>query len=139
MGDLLLIKEHKLSSMFIFSSGVIKQVAELNVGIMTQCIKSKTLDKIVKRGDMATVCNILQKVNAKLNGMNHQINLSGASTMYTQYIFTINQKIFADVFCNQLTDIDNLSFKTLFIDLNSMISLNNYKKFIFLFDLKEFK
>lgn len=47
----------------------VKQVAELTVGCLTQCIKGKTMFKM----NPATVGNILLKVNAKLNGLNHQI------------------------------------------------------------------
>ena len=47
----------------------IKQQAELEVGILTQCIKSNTVQR--KGRDQATLINIVQKVNAKLNGINH--------------------------------------------------------------------
>uniref|UniRef100_A0AAU7B978 Argonaute 2 n=1 Tax=Sogatella furcifera TaxID=113103 RepID=A0AAU7B978_SOGFU len=48
---------------------MVKQTAELSVGILTQCIKSKTMYKM----NPATVGNILLKVNSKLNGLNHKI------------------------------------------------------------------
>lgn len=49
----------------------IKQEAELGLGLLTQCITS---DTIKKRGkDRTTLANILLKVNAKLNGINHQL------------------------------------------------------------------
>lgn len=48
----------------------VKQAAELQVGILTQCIKSLTL---LKRMNPSTVKNILLKLNAKLNGKNHEI------------------------------------------------------------------
>ncbi|KAJ9582416.1 hypothetical protein L9F63_003269, partial [Diploptera punctata] len=51
----------------------VKQVAELQVGILTQCIKSKTMFKM----NPATCGNILLKINSKLNGINH--TLSNAS------------------------------------------------------------
>lgn len=47
----------------------VKQSSELNVGILTQCIKSKTLFKLSD----ATLGNILLKINAKLNGTNHSL------------------------------------------------------------------
>lgn len=47
----------------------VKQVAELEVGILTQCIKDKTVFKI----NPATTGNILLKINAKLNGTNHYV------------------------------------------------------------------
>nr|AIY24303.1 Argonaute 2 [Laodelphax striatellus] len=48
---------------------MVKQTAELSVGILTQCIKSKTMYKM----NPATVGNILLKVNSKLNGLNHRL------------------------------------------------------------------
>ncbi|XP_043269247.1 protein argonaute-2-like [Venturia canescens] len=45
----------------------VKQVAELNVGILTQCIKAVTVER--KMND-ATAGNILLKINSKLNGTN---------------------------------------------------------------------
>lgn len=46
----------------------VKQAAELTVGCLTQCIKAKTMYKSL---NSATIGNILLKVNAKLNGLNH--------------------------------------------------------------------
>nr|AGH30327.1 argonaute-2 [Nilaparvata lugens] len=48
---------------------LVKQTAELSVGILTQCIKSKTMYKM----NPATIGNILLKVNSKLNGLNHKL------------------------------------------------------------------
>ncbi|XP_031786529.1 protein argonaute-2 [Nasonia vitripennis] len=45
----------------------VKQMSELEVGLLTQCLKSKTLFKL----NDATAGNILLKINAKLNGINH--------------------------------------------------------------------
>lgn len=50
----------------------VKQCAELECGILTQCVKSSTLTK--KGYDQSTVSNILLKVNAKLNGTNHKLH-----------------------------------------------------------------
>lgn len=52
----------------------IKQTAEIQCGILTQCIKSFTVYK--KRTDPSTISNILLKVNAKLNGTNHKLQAS---------------------------------------------------------------
>lgn len=49
----------------------IKQAAELRCGVLTQCIKANTIFR--KRGDGSTISNILLKVNAKLNGVNHKL------------------------------------------------------------------
>lgn len=51
--------------------GKVKQCAELDCGILTQCIKASTLSR--KGNDQSTVSNILLKVNAKLNGTNHKL------------------------------------------------------------------
>ncbi|KAH8294114.1 hypothetical protein KR054_008411, partial [Drosophila jambulina] len=51
--------------------GAIKQKAELQHGILTQCIKQ---DTVIKRLSPQTIANILLKVNLKLNGINHKLN-----------------------------------------------------------------
>ncbi|KAG7199076.1 hypothetical protein KM043_017975 [Ampulex compressa] len=48
----------------------VKQITELNVGVLTQCLKSQTLRKL----NPATIGNILLKINSKLNGINHAIH-----------------------------------------------------------------
>lgn len=48
-----------------------KQTAELGVGILTQCIKSATIQRISR--DRTVCSNILLKLNSKLNGTNHKI------------------------------------------------------------------
>ncbi|XP_060537315.1 protein argonaute-2-like isoform X2 [Cylas formicarius] len=48
----------------------VKQAAELNVGCLTQCIKSGTVGR---RMNPQTALNILLKVNSKLNGVNHSL------------------------------------------------------------------
>lgn len=50
----------------------IKQLAEIRIGVLTQCIKGGTVFK--KRTDGSTISNILLKCNAKLNGTNHRLN-----------------------------------------------------------------
>lgn len=55
----------------------VKTAAEINVGCLTQCIKSKTLTKM----NFQTISNILLKVNSKLNGINH-ILLTRPSVMH---------------------------------------------------------
>ncbi|KAF5287954.1 hypothetical protein FQA39_LY15592 [Lamprigera yunnana] len=49
----------------------VKQVAELTVGVVTQCVKAKNVFQ--KRS--STISNILLKINAKLNGRNHQLRV----------------------------------------------------------------
>ncbi|KAJ8929622.1 hypothetical protein NQ314_017664, partial [Rhamnusium bicolor] len=45
----------------------VKTAAEINVGCLTQCVKSNTISKMRE----ATALNLLLKVNSKLNGVNH--------------------------------------------------------------------
>lgn len=52
----------------------VKQQAELQVGILTQCVKDQTISKCVDRNDRSTAGNILLKINSKLNGINHTFN-----------------------------------------------------------------
>ncbi|KAJ8880835.1 hypothetical protein PR048_017306 [Dryococelus australis] len=47
----------------------VKQTAELQVGVLTQCVKARTM----RRMNMSTISNILLKVNSKLNGINHSL------------------------------------------------------------------
>lgn len=70
-------KENRIKILFVVvpDSGptysLIKKAAELESGVLTQCIKGGTVFK--KRSDMSTISNILLKVNAKLNGTNHTL------------------------------------------------------------------
>ncbi|KAL6260110.1 hypothetical protein P5V15_007649 [Pogonomyrmex californicus] len=50
--------------------GIVKQITELRVGVLTQCMKLKTL----QRSNPTTVKNILLKINSKLNGINHMLS-----------------------------------------------------------------
>lgn len=53
----------------------VKISAEINCGMLTQCIKSRTIGRL----DLSIVNNILLKVNAKLNGVNHKLELKSGS------------------------------------------------------------
>lgn len=75
-----------------FLKATIKQVAELKVGILTQCLKSRTLEN--KGKDPTTIRNILQKINAKLNGVNH----SFMTEKYTNLFFTKIIDHFSSIF-----------------------------------------
>ncbi|XP_026820735.1 protein argonaute-2-like [Rhopalosiphum maidis] len=62
----------------------VKQKSELEVGILTQCIKSKTMFKM----NPSTSSNILLKINSKLNGINHTLaNKSSPPSMEGAIIF----------------------------------------------------
>nr|XP_034826738.1 protein argonaute-2-like [Maniola hyperantus] len=75
---LLTAQERKLNFMFIIVSGrdkdayhKIKRKAELEVGILTQCIKEMTASR---RMNEQTIRNILLKVNSKLMGINQALD-----------------------------------------------------------------
>lgn len=51
----------------------VKQIAEINLKIVTQCVKWVTVQK---KMDQSTIANIFLKVNAKLNGVNHMLKPS---------------------------------------------------------------
>lgn len=55
----------------------VKQMAELQLGYLTQCVKSETLNRKLSS---STVINILQKINTKMNGMNHRIEALGRNS-----------------------------------------------------------
>lgn len=55
---------------FRISYDTIKQKAELQHGILTQCIKQFTVER---KCNNQTIGNILLKINSKLNGINHKI------------------------------------------------------------------
>jgi len=51
--------------------GNVKKITEIDVGVLTQCIKSKTFINILDRRNISALKNILLKINSKLNGVNH--------------------------------------------------------------------
>lgn len=57
----------------------IKQLAELECGVLTQCIRGGTVYRVTNdrdnkwQRDGSSIHNILLKVNAKLNGTNHRL------------------------------------------------------------------
>jgi len=54
---------------FYLISATVKQSSELTVGVLTQCIKSKTMSRM----NPSTASNIMLKINSKLNGINHTL------------------------------------------------------------------
>uniref|UniRef100_A0A1B6E7E6 Uncharacterized protein n=1 Tax=Clastoptera arizonana TaxID=38151 RepID=A0A1B6E7E6_9HEMI len=69
--------------------GKVKQCAELSVGVLTQCIRSKTMFKM----NPATASNILLKVNSKLNGVNHQIDKSCRPSIFNAPIMIVGADV----------------------------------------------
>lgn len=60
-------------SLFVFVVlGMVKRASELRSGVLTQCLKIKTVD-LASGVRMSTIHNILLKINTKLRGINHQI------------------------------------------------------------------
>ncbi|CAB0036333.1 unnamed protein product [Trichogramma brassicae] len=56
-----------------------KTTAEIDIGMLTQCLRSNTLrNKIIVKKDAATMTNLIQKINAKINGTNHTISKTRA-------------------------------------------------------------
>lgn len=66
----LLVLLYELTFVFNCVVAKVKQIAELNVGVLTQCIKSITMQRM----NEATCSKILLKVNSKLNGVNHTLS-----------------------------------------------------------------
>lgn len=69
----------------------IKQHAEINYGVLTQCIKGGTIFR--KRNDGSTISNILLKVNAKLNGTNHKLTQSAILTASPKKVMIIGADV----------------------------------------------
>lgn len=69
----------------------VKQKAELQVGLLTQCIKSFTLEK--KRGDASTISNIWLKINAKTNGSNHYLAPASKPPVSRKYVMYIGADV----------------------------------------------
>ncbi|XP_037886193.1 LOW QUALITY PROTEIN: protein argonaute-2-like [Glossina fuscipes] len=69
------VMEFKKTAVVVISYGasysMIKQKAELRVGILTQCIKEKTVSRAYT--DMSVMRNLMLKLSAKLNGTNHKV------------------------------------------------------------------
>ncbi|XP_052848366.1 protein argonaute-2 isoform X4 [Drosophila gunungcola] len=66
------------------SYDVIKQKAELQHGILTQCIKQFTVERKL---NPQTIGNILLKVNSKLNGINHKLKDGPQQSMLKNAMF----------------------------------------------------
>jgi hypothetical protein len=61
----------------------VKQILEMKYNFLTQCIKRKTADKLTP----PTVQNILLKINAKTNGINHSIHRKNRYNRLLKNIF----------------------------------------------------
>jgi len=97
---------------FIYVSGKVKQISELHVGILTQCIKVDTVRKILN-SDLhnTTVKNILSKINSKLNGINHEFNNMWVNKILLLPYYFIN---FLFIIFSFIKLFDNLRYQLIF-------------------------
>ncbi|KAF4520737.1 Argonaute-2 [Ephemera danica] len=68
----------------------VKQKAELEFGILTQCVKSFTVSR---KMNPATVNNILLKINAKLNGINHALHANSRPACFARPIIIMGADV----------------------------------------------
>lgn len=69
----------------------VKQRAELETGLLTQCVKGDTLFR--KAGDMSTINNIWLKINAKTNGTNHVLNLGSKPPLIRKRVMYVGADV----------------------------------------------
>ncbi|KAG5325951.1 AGO2 protein, partial [Acromyrmex heyeri] len=68
--------------------GNVKKITEMDIGVLTQCIKYKTFEKCINpKTGPTTVKNILQKINSKLNGVNHLLETMPICLKNFSYMF----------------------------------------------------
>lgn len=48
---------------------MVKRIAEINVGLMTQCLTKPTYEKVLSKNDVQVLFNIAIKINAKAGGI----------------------------------------------------------------------
>ncbi|XP_072767603.1 protein argonaute-2-like isoform X2 [Anoplolepis gracilipes] len=66
---LICIGYRHFSLLYFYCYAPVKRIAEMEVGILTQCVKLKTF----KNSNYSVFKNILLKINSKLNGVNHTL------------------------------------------------------------------
>ena len=73
---------------------LVKKISECEVGILTQCIKSKNFirDRHYQM-HYSTMNNIFLKVNTKLNGTNHQVDEFAYNTLVKQSVMFIGADV----------------------------------------------
>lgn len=69
----------------------VKQRAELETGLLTQCVKGDTIFR--KAGDMSTINNIWLKINAKTNGTNHILTLGSKPPLIRRRVMYIGADV----------------------------------------------
>lgn len=92
-----IVKEKHIEIVFVIipdggpTYATVKQIAELEHGVLTQCIKGGTVFR--KRKDGSTISNILLKVNAKMNGTNHKLQSSAILTKFPGKVMVIGADV----------------------------------------------
>ena len=74
----------------------IKKVAELDVGVMTQCLLEKTVNKKARGGsgyDEMTATNILLKINQKCDGTNWRMDRSIRPKIWSKPVMVIGASL----------------------------------------------
>ena len=74
----------------------IKKVAELDVGVMTQCLLEKTVNKKARGGpgyDEMTATNILLKINQKCMGTNWRMDRSIRPKIWSKPVMVIGASL----------------------------------------------
>ena len=74
----------------------IKKVAELDVGVMTQCLLEKTVNKKARGGsgyDEMTATNILLKINQKCDGTNWRMDRSIRPKIWSRPVMVIGASL----------------------------------------------
>ena len=74
----------------------IKKVAELDIGVMTQCLLEKTVNKKARGGpgyDEMTATNILLKINQKCMGTNWRMDRSIRPKIWSKPVMVIGASL----------------------------------------------
>ena len=73
----------------------IKKIAELDIGVMTQCLLEKTVNKKDRQGnyDSMTATNILLKINQKCDGTNWRMDRSIRPKIWSRPVMVIGASL----------------------------------------------
>ena len=73
----------------------IKKIAELDIGVMTQCLLEKTVNKKDRSGnyDSMTATNILLKINQKCDGTNWRMDRSIRPKIWSKPVMVIGASL----------------------------------------------
>ena len=74
----------------------IKKIAELDIGVMTQCLLEKTVNKKARGGsgyDEMTATNILLKINQKCDGTNWRMDRNTRPRIWSKPVMVIGASL----------------------------------------------